>query len=731
MKVEVDSVKRKVSKENESNNIAISEEDHQELEPDLMLTSFREKPECWDDKQLKYFTDEYTWLYFKETKLGCLICKKVNFNLTTCHGAHSSKEWINGEVGAVGTDDSKMKANLRKKICKHKNSQAHLKVQQIIDKGSCEVLPGQFSKLSSLEHETTRKVFITAYFIAKNQRPYTDLPKLVDLQTVNSLNMGRILHTDKSCNSIIEHISVEIRIKICNDIIENQRKFCIIVDESTTLSQKTMLVICLRTVVGPNNEVITFFFDIIELTNTSADSIKNAILTNLSSHGLNNNFLKLNLIAFVSDGASSILGRIAGVGAQLKKMYPNIVIWHCCNHRLELAVCDTLKEVSGINNFQLFIEKLYALYHQSPKNMNELHMCAVSLEHNLQPLYQHFTTAANDGLRTSKEKSKYLGLKRLLASIEFVTNLGIMYDALCELADLSTSLQNRSHTLTQANCCIQRIIMVFDSMAEIYGPKTKEAIDSCEKQLFKDIPLITNNAIPKINPLQFFRSLSNNLRSRLFTTQSSNVSMQGNEFKNIYTQLLNDLDVLDPKNWPDQFDIQYGDYAVRKLANVFQVDERSAINGLTRGPKTDFWCCVKFTLCFPQHLHLTVHAAPHRSATGFREFKDLKDSSTVLDLRPLLTAIKTVAISSSECERAFSSMNNIVTTKRNALNPTSISSLMLINCVGPPVHMFVPEPYVVSWIQKGKRCADEVNCPKRQNIEVNHSYVELWNILKI
>jgi len=45
--------------------------------------------------------------------------------------------------------------------------------------------------------------------------------------------------------------------------------------------------------------------------------------------------------------------------------------------------------------------------------------------------------------------------------------------------------------------------------------------------------------------------------------------------------------------------------------------------------------------------------------------------------------------------------------------------------------MFGPEPYVVSWIQKGKRCVDEVNYPKRQNNEVSHSYVELWNILKI
>lgn len=90
----------------------------------------------------------------------------------------------------------------------------------------------------NLEHETTRKVFRIAYFIAKNLRPYTDSPKLVDLQTVNSLNMGRTLYTDKSCNSIIEHISIETMMKICNDIIKNKTKFHIIVDESTKLSKK-------------------------------------------------------------------------------------------------------------------------------------------------------------------------------------------------------------------------------------------------------------------------------------------------------------------------------------------------------------------------------------------------------------------------------------------------------------------------------------------------------------
>lgn len=73
---------------------------------------------------------------------------------------------------------------------------------------------------------------------------------------------------------------------------------------------------------------------------------------------MDDHFLKQNLIAFVNDGASAMLGRVAGVGIKLKTMYPNIVVWHCCNHKLELAVCDTLKEVSGTNNFQSFIEKL-------------------------------------------------------------------------------------------------------------------------------------------------------------------------------------------------------------------------------------------------------------------------------------------------------------------------------------------------------------------------------------
>lgn len=399
-------------------------------------------------EQVKYFSKEYQWIFFNGKNLDCNLCKTTNLTLLKSQGIHCAKEWINGEVSGTGDDIRKQQANLRKKICKHRNSKAHLHCEQIVEKSTYDVMPIEVMKLSDINTKTTEYIFRTAYYIAKNQRPYSDMPKLIDLQMKNSLNMGRILQSDKSCTSIINHITFEMKKIICNDIIEHERKICIIVNESTTISQKTMLVICLRTAIADNN--ITFFFDIMELSNTSVDSIKNTIISNLAMYGLIDIYLNNNLVAFVSDGASAMLGRKSGVGIQLKKMYPQIILWHCCNHRLELAVCDTVKEINAINNFQCFIEKLYSLYHQSPKNANELKMCAASLEQNLikigkiftirwiassektlkavwnnfETLSKHFSNSAVDNLRTSKERSKYSGLLKTLASVEFVSNLG-------------------------------------------------------------------------------------------------------------------------------------------------------------------------------------------------------------------------------------------------------------------------------------------------------------------
>jgi len=71
-----------------------------------------------------------------------------------------------------------------------------------------------------------------------------------------------------------------------------------------------MLVICLRCAVDELNEVYTFLFDIFEVSNTSAKTIKESILQVLDKYGMDINFLKKNVISFVSDGASNIYSLI-------------------------------------------------------------------------------------------------------------------------------------------------------------------------------------------------------------------------------------------------------------------------------------------------------------------------------------------------------------------------------------------------------------------------------------
>jgi len=161
--------------------------------------------------------------------------------------------------------------------------------------------------------------------------------------------------------------------------------------------------------------------------------------------------------------------------------------------------------------------------------------------------------------------------------------------------------------------------------------------------------------------------------------------------KNEFDELLKDLDELNYNNWPDNVDIQYVDACVRWLVTRFHFDEKTTIR-------------------------------------GFREFKDTKDSSQINYLHPLLTAVRIIAISSSECERSFSAMNNIVTSKRNALTTGHISSLVFLNCIGPPVQLFKPDHYVEVWIKSGKRNSYDVNCPKRSFKNEDNSYEHLWTL---
>ena len=198
-------------------------------------------------------------------------------------------------------------------------------------------MPGAIASQQSEHYETTSRVFRTVYNLVKQTRPFTDLESNIDVQKLNGLNMGRILHSNVSCANIVKHIADEMRCKLIADIVEKQCPISVLIDKSTTLSQKTTLIIYVRTVFSENiRSPVTFFLDLVELESITAISIASKLLSTLNNQQLTDEFLADHLVGFASDGASAMLGRKAGVARIVSDKFPKIVVWHCVAHRLEL-----------------------------------------------------------------------------------------------------------------------------------------------------------------------------------------------------------------------------------------------------------------------------------------------------------------------------------------------------------------------------------------------------------
>jgi hypothetical protein len=50
-----------------------------------------------------------------------------------------------------------------------------------------------------------------------------------------------------------------------------------------------------------------------------------------------------------------MLGRHAGVVRHLVEKYTNLIVWHCSNHHLEIAVNDVVRDVGSVLYENVFL----------------------------------------------------------------------------------------------------------------------------------------------------------------------------------------------------------------------------------------------------------------------------------------------------------------------------------------------------------------------------------------
>ena len=458
------------------------------------------------------------------------------------------------------------------------------------------------------------------------------------------------------------------------------------------------------------------FLDLIELPDQKAATIARDLLSCLNNHGFDDSYLKQNFIAFASDGASVMLGVKSGVATILKGYYPNIIIWHCLNHRLELAVGDSVREVHGINNFQVFMDKLYSVYSRSPLNQKELSECASQLEQhickigrvlgtrwvassfrtvsavwlNYEALCLHFEKAMKDKTRSGSDRKTYEGLLKKLSSEQFLLDLALMYDTLFELGLLSECLQKRTTSIVYADKLIRRSIRSLQGLKEKPGTKTLEAQNAIKKGKFGGVTITSNKKIVSINYQQFLTSVVNNMQHRMFTTTSMKGS-KASEPQSMYKSLLDEISVLEKDYWPDEIPPNYGEAEIASLCKRFRLSSHSTIN-------------------------------------AFRDYVEDHGRHIPQDLHPLLSCSQVIPVSTAECERGFSHMNLIITTTRSRILINHVSALMFVKLHGPPLVQWNPEPYAISWLRH-HRLADDTRTRVASDPRKHTMPDPLWKLL--
>ena len=618
-----------------------------------------------------------------------------------------SREWSQTEIEPYGPSRAAQQTSLRKKMHDHRVSLAHKAAVSVLQSRDEQCLKAAVALQMQQQHDETCRVFRTAYYIAQNNRPYTDHSDLIELQELNDVKLGRVLHSNVICAEIIDHISCEMRRAVIKAMIAANAQCAVLIDESTSLAKASCLLVYLRTTFDEDVGPVSFFLDIIELSSTTAEGIETALLECLDHHGLPLDYLQHNWVGLGTDGASVMVGSKSGLAARLKANFPQLVSWHCFNHRLELSVNDAIKCCNEVNHFKSFMDLLYSTYSMSPKLQRELKECAGELEVQLkrigrvldvrwvasscrtvkavwtsyEALYKHFASKVDDRTLDSREKAKFTGMKRKFENPHFIQNLGLLYDALEELADLSLALQKADISLPVANKLIAREVEIFTARKDSDSQYYAEACQGVASGTFKGVTVLGAAGKEKlIAKGQFYQALSDAIAARLLPESEAT--------------LCKAVEVLERTAVPSEVSPEFGEVQLKLL-------------------------CTTFGLSYSE------------AKLAYRDYKESKGKVILPALKRVMNVVNTVPVSTAECERGFSNMNIVCTSLRSRLSVKHMSSLMFISLSCSPLSLWKPLSFVKSWIASNRRQATSREGPCKANASSSSDcrLVSLWNVM--
>ncbi|KAL4083385.1 hypothetical protein QTP88_028709 [Uroleucon formosanum] len=179
---------------------------------------------------------------------------------------------------------------------------------------------------------------------------------------------GRYKYTSaKIQNEIISSAGDILLEKIVKEV-NSAKCFSVLADETTDISVKEQLALCVRYVVGSDENVFVCerFLKYIEIYSLTGKDIASTIVNGLNSCGIDCS----NMYGQGYDGASNMSGRFKGTQKIVRETCPKALYVHCAAHSLNLAV-STSCDIQAIRNSLGLVEKMYCFLN-TPKHKNVL-----------------------------------------------------------------------------------------------------------------------------------------------------------------------------------------------------------------------------------------------------------------------------------------------------------------------------------------------------------------------
>ncbi|MEE6461244.1 hypothetical protein FKM82_001240 [Ascaphus truei] len=622
-------------------------------------------------KQLKWLSYDAT------TRLAkCKICSDYP------HLSDQSSKVVLGFCGPFKLDSFK----------KHEISVKHLRCTAAHEGELNQQVRPQQECMNKMDEKMFKTAFNCAYYIAKSNKPFSDLPELIGLLSkcdVETLHQ----YSNKPCMEFISHIASVVR----SDLIRKIKKspfVSLLLDSSSDKSEEEQLIVCVRYL--KNTKLEEAFLSILPLEDATANEYLTALQNQLQTLNLTEIMSGKSLVGIGTDGAAIMVGEENGLVAKLTKLdgLEHVVGIHCNTHNLLFSVLSSIKNVKYMEEVDGVLQRLYSFYYFSPKRMRQLKKVSQALEcelvklHNLRSVrwvaskvealtalvqdwkcivfhLEELGNGKEDGAATARSLVKKLKCFRFRSTVHF------LLDFLNIFKELSLIFQKKDLLLSLVDLHVNKALSSLERMIEQQGLMDADLISKTTlTEVFQETPLT-------------------NLERKAFGYDRKVLIENGIKYlKEKFTSTWSDItlatSVFDTCTWPsDEMLDVFGVNELKELALHFRkqmaIEERTGMfNGLI-----DEWC--KFKV-LGQGLNLELLL--DKAISMNKQFPLLSK---------LLSIVAVLPVSSVACERGFQLMNMIKNKFTSSEEADSLNDLLMVNTNGPSLVDFDPTRSVDNW----------------------------------